>query len=294
MQRLKVSSDMSELLEYGTPALPLRSHVTDLADFSGQATDCHWHEDLEFLLVLQGSMYYFVEDQQYLLTPGMGIFVNSGRLHYGKAVGNDGCLHSFLLTGLPLFKKHEYLEEKYIAPLIHENSVDAMLFSPRISWQKEALGYIDSAISLFRNRQEGYELLLTSLLDRLVLTLYQHLPTAEKKVAQPSGETAMKRMIGFIKKNYGEKIQLDDIAAAGAVCRSRCCQQFKAVLKMSPIEYLTHYRLEKSCELLKNPGNSVTDVAGSCGFGSSSYFGSRFRQKYGVTPREYQQQYIGK
>ena len=291
MQSLKVLNDMSEQVEYGCADLPLRSSETDLAYFYRQTTDCHWHDDLEFLIVLHGSMIYYVEGRPYFLTAGMGIFVNSGRLHYGVAEGTEGCLHQFLLTGLSLFRKHEFLEKKYIFPLIGEQSADAVLLSPQISWQAEALAQISRCCRLFQERPQGYELMMTSQLDLLLLSLCRNaLLESEKKSAVLTQESAMKRMIGYIRKNYAEKILLEDIAAAGAVCRSRCCQQFKAVMHMSPMEYLAFYRLERSRKLLQDPSASITEIAQSCGWGSSSYFGSQFKKQYGVTPREYQKQ----
>jgi len=39
--------------------------------------------------------------------------------------------------------------------------------------------------------------------------------------------------------------------------------------------------------LLDHSGLSITDIAFQCGFASTSYFIARFKEKMGVTPREY-------
>ena len=98
----------------------------------------------------------------------------------------------------------------------------------------------------------------------------------------------LRAMTGYVQAHYTEKIRLEQIAAAGAVCRNRCCVLFRKRLGCSPIEYVTRYRLEKACGLL-GQGATVTEAALACGFNSASYFTELFRRYYGVTPKIYQQ-----
>ena len=39
--------------------------------------------------------------------------------------------------------------------------------------------------------------------------------------------------------------------------------------------------------LRKEPDLSITDVAFACGFNSSQYFATRFRQRFNAAPREF-------
>lgn len=79
-------------------------------------------------------------------------------------------------------------------------------------------------------------------------------------------------MTGFIGQNYDSKITLDDIAASGSVCRSKCCRLFNEYVGQSPNAYLTRYRINKSLEMLRETNMSVIEVSLACGFQSPSYF----------------------
>mgnify|MGYP004494756599 CR=1 FL=1 len=48
-----------------------------------------------------------------------------------------------------------------------------------------------------------------------------------------------------------------------------------------------HVRMSQALFLLDHSGLSITDIAFQCGFASTSYFIARFKEKMGVTPREY-------
>ena len=57
---------------------------------------------------------------------------------------------------------------------------------------------------------------------------------------------------------------------------------------MTPFQYLLHYRLEKGAKQLKLTHNNVTEVAMDCGFSTTSYFIQMFKDKYKVTPKQFQ------
>ena len=60
---------------------------------------------------------------------------------------------------------------------------------------------------------------------------------------------------------------------------------------MTPVEYIRNYRLQKACYLLAESEDAITQIAYSCGLGSSSYFGKTFREKFGCSPLEYRRRW---
>jgi AraC family L-rhamnose operon regulatory protein RhaS len=60
-----------------------------------------------------------------------------------------------------------------------------------------------------------------------------------------------------------------------------------AIVNMSPWEYLIRCRLTMAAyRLRQEPAKSITAIAFACGFNSSQYFATRFRKRFGCTPRE--------
>ena len=60
---------------------------------------------------------------------------------------------------------------------------------------------------------------------------------------------------------------------------------------MSPVEYMTSYRLRKAEQRLTETDEPITQIAYSCGLGSSSYFGKLFREQFGCTPVAYRKEW---
>ena len=63
----------------------------------------------------------------------------------------------------------------------------------------------------------------------------------------------------------------------------------KALLGMTPAEYLGSYRLEKAAAQLRTTDRTITEIALSCGFSTPQYFTRQFRTRFGQPPSEWRQ-----
>lgn len=61
-----------------------------------------------------------------------------------------------------------------------------------------------------------------------------------------------------------------------------------AITNTSPVEHLNRCRFDHAARLLRaEPDRPITEIALACGFGSSQYFATRFRLRFGCSPRSY-------
>jgi AraC family L-rhamnose operon regulatory protein RhaS len=59
---------------------------------------------------------------------------------------------------------------------------------------------------------------------------------------------------------------------------------------MTPVQFLTQYRLETAASLLKKqPDLTVSEIAYAVGFSSGQYFATVFRKRYGCSPTDYRE-----
>jgi AraC family transcriptional regulator, melibiose operon regulatory protein len=285
---LEVFSDLSERLGYNLPDFPLYVRKGDLKLFDRYAAACHWHPDLEFIFVTDGVMECFVNGITVSIDQGNGIFVNSKRLHYGYSSYRVDC--SFLvvavhpsLLGEGMVPCKAYLESKFGA-----NADDYIVLTAQNAWQQEAL----HCMSLIFDEMNGAcnPLQLLSLAVSLCASMGAHIQQGSGHLADLSSSVAVWNMLGYIQRHYDQKITLDDIAAAGSVCRSRCCELFARFVGQAPNSYLMRYRIHKGCEMLRETNRSVCEIAIACGFQSPSYFTYTFRKETGSVPKEYRRQ----
>jgi len=100
--------------------------------------------------------------------------------------------------------------------------------------------------------------------------------------------------IDYIEQNYMNDISLEDISNAIHISKSECCRCFKRAVHSSPVEYLIRFRiLEASRKILCGSleSQSMSDLAESVGFNSTSYFTKLFKKYMSYTPTEYRKIY---
>lgn len=93
------------------------------------------------------------------------------------------------------------------------------------------------------------------------------------------------KAIRYMEENYNQAINIKDIAWSLNMSESNFSLYFKKIVGISPKDYLKNIRLSKAKELLKE--HNVTEVAYSVGYENISYFIKLFKNKYGVTPKQY-------
>ena len=107
----------------------------------------------------------------------------------------------------------------------------------------------------------------------------------ETRRKQQAGVEHVQRACEYIANNYASSITVQDIAASVGVCRSLLNRAFQQHMEISPVQYLTKYRMTQACLLLERTDMAVKAVAYSVGFEDPLYFSRRFREMHGCAPR---------
>ncbi|PJI10330.1 AraC family transcriptional regulator [Clostridium sp. CT7] len=289
MLKIKLSNDNSEIIPYNFNDFEAYAKRCMISYYPGMASANHWHNDFEFTILLKGHMSYSINGESYKLKEGQGIFVNSNQMHYGYSSDGSDCNFVSILIHPSLISIVKRIKENYVLPICKDTSHPLFILYPYIGWQNEIIEMLKNIYTLFREKKDGFELHVMSIFYSLFYILYHNMKNnvTEKKYDDNKNLKAMHDMIGYMQKNYKNKITLSNIASAGNVCRSSCFQIFQLILNKTPISYLTEYRLEKSIDLLKFTSLSITEIALKCGFSGSSYFTEIFRKNMGCTPSQY-------
>ena len=279
-----LNSDASENVAYNNPDFPAYIKEGQLSNYPDFRAVSHWHDDLEFILILEGQMSYDVNGQKISLQTGEGIFVNSRCFHYGYSDTHTECLFLCILLSPQLLSINTYFVQNCLNPLIQNSHFPYQKLSPAIQWQNAILRDLEALFKENIDNVQPFSILEKSAhIFRLLSENMNFFPDYDKNAEDILALTAM---IGYVQKNYPTKTLLKDISSAGNCCKTKCTSLFQKYLSTSPMLYLNRYRLEKSIFLLRNTAMSITEVAYACGFSNTSYFCELFHKYYHITPRQ--------
>lgn len=281
-----IRSDASELLHYDIPDHPVYFRKNDIkAQETFYAVSIHWHDEVEFIYVRSGSIRYQLNGAKVRMKAGEGIFVNSRQLHLIESDQSDCELYCLIFHPLLLCSSN-HVAKQFIAPVIENASMPYLMLKEKVSWHKiilENIAKIEQVIS-----KETGELLVIRNLFTIWTTLYENMEKPKVKEHSPNQDLALvKAMLIFVQENYHKKIDLQAICTAGQVGKTKATTLFEQYLNMTPMEYVNHYRIEKSCMLLMDTDDTMTQIAYETGFSDSSYFSKMFKKRMGISPQQY-------
>ena len=115
-------------------------------------------------------------------------------------------------------------------------------------------------------------------------------PDKESETATGVLSPPVAAAMAYISQHLAQPLSLRDIAQAIFVSPSHLSRTFKQQTGQALTGYIQEQRLRCAAGLLLATGDSVSDIAGRCGFGDSSYFATCFKQHYGISPLQYRRQ----
>ena len=266
----------------GTFDFPLELYYVD-ASHPRYEMPFHWHMECELILLLEGNLDLSVDGEAVFLSAGDCVFVPSGVIHGGTP---RSCIYECLVFDWEhLLQSSALCRQKYASALGGGARIHTLFCAG-----SAAARIADALFESMEKEQPGYEFLTTGLLWQFFGTvLQQRLYAPLSGDAQHSWRHAeqMKNVLRRIRRDYACPLTLDALAAEAGMAPKYFCRVFRQVTGRTPIDYLNYYRVECAAELLCAGGDSITEVALTCGFNDSGYFSRLFKRHKGVSAGAY-------
>ena len=232
----------------------------------------HIHDDYEIYLHVSGDCSFFVNNSLYPIKCGDIILTRPGDVH-------------FLIINQPSVSEHFCL---WFDPACGKELFDFIEgdFCPLVSFPAEKS---DMLVSLFfkladqDSLSSGLEKI--SMVLQIILALSQKSQTPVK--APQSIPNELQEILDYVDLEFSSIAHVSDICEKFNLSASTLGRWFKKHLQISPREFLKAKRLSAAKRML-DMGVSVTESCMRAGFSDCSYFISVFKQKFGITPYQYQ------
>lgn len=174
--------------------------------------------------------------------------------------------------------KNIFTTEKFNS--IEEESFDLEI-EDRLSLLKYCESIIDKSLSPDNYSKFSCKVDFIKLIDELIKNVRASQYNDKLKLVNKS--------IEYINKNYSDAISISEIADILEIDRRRFSDIFQEVTGLSPIKYLTEYRLKEAKRLLKFSSYTISEIADMTGYNDCFYFSKNFKKNVGMCPRRYRE-----
>lgn len=287
---------LREIKQHGTEQFPFQYYREHFNWSRLEMVEWHWHSELEFVEILQGSMECHIGEETIELQKGDTFFINSGVIHKYQALQRcreEQCVFSDILFLPEIIAPHSSLiYEKYVRPIILHGKPFVVMHQTQ-EWEQSIRDLYHHIVNICLSEEDLAELRIQAGVSELWTRLFHYL-YQEKSEQQENknilAQARLRKMMQFIWDHFAEKITLDDIAGSANISKSAALRCFRSGMQTSPVGYLNDYRLNRAKELLLSSHSTVSDIAVSVGFDNVGYFDRVFRRTFGVTPKQFVKQ----
>lgn len=219
------------------------------------------------LWVMEGKMGFLYEGKQMILGENEGVLIDLRCPHYYRSLSSRMVKWEALIGGNATKNYYDLITERWGNTFMVQGEVRSVL--EKLAENLSGLIPDDHQISL------------------LIHTLFVYLSRGKtQRLSEP-----VKDALAYINNNYGERLQIQDVAAKTGLSRSYFTRLFRSETGQSPYDYILNVRIKSAKEMLMGDSQSVARIARLCGFVNTSHFVKVFRKTTGETPTAFRHYY---
>ena len=230
----------------------------------------HFHDTFAIGVIESGVACLRTRRGEWFGGPGTILAFSPGEMHSADPVTAAGYTYRMLYPTLE-FMRHVGLERAplFTSPVIDDDVLSRALHDAHIPVMEGAGG-------------ARAEWRLLAVLSALVkqYAVRTDVPTlaADTRIVEQAQLCLSAR--------FAQRLTLADLAEACAVSPFQLIRKFRRVVGVTPFAYLAQFRVNRAKAMLA-AGNTLSDVAYSCGFSDQSHMTRAFKQAIGVPPGQY-------
>jgi CheY-like chemotaxis protein/ligand-binding sensor domain-containing protein/AraC-like DNA-binding protein len=156
-----------------------------------------------------------------------------------------------------------------------ECGVDDYITKPFSSAYLEAR--IDNLLKIRKQLQEYYRSSLTS-----------GVISISKPSVTSQDDLFIQSIMKYIEENIeNSELSIDGIALFIGLSRTSLFKKIKSLTGLAPVDFIKEIRIQRAAQLIETGEFNISQVAYLIGMNDPRYFSKCFKQKFGVSPREY-------
>ncbi|MCD1260476.1 helix-turn-helix transcriptional regulator [Paenibacillus athensensis] len=251
----------------------------------------HYHEQVEFLALIEGELALQTKNDFSVLSAGDVRVLGSSQLHrtykhhpgpLRYVVFQIDLAQHFDLSTMPYL--HSFSE--LTRPLEQINYI----FQENTAARSEGHALIMEIFNESQTRLPGYELAIGAAIKRLLLLLMRN---DSRGLLESSGEESglnrLRPALDYIDRQLGDKIAVEDVCKLLNLSYHYFIKYFKKVMGMSFVDYVNYKRIKKAERLLLTGDLSIIEVSYEVGIANMAQFYKLFKRHNQISPKEFKQ-----
>ncbi|BCJ98589.1 AraC family transcriptional regulator [Anaerocolumna chitinilytica] len=253
------------------PSFPIIFHLDTMQKYQSNFLP-HWHESLEILYILHGTINVLADAASVTAGKDEIIVINSNNVHYIQTLAEESQYYCLIID-------RKFCEEFNL-------DTGEVVFQRQI--QDHELGEKFKIINEeFHLRKSLYKAKIKATAMDLVISLYRNYTVAESSLSRQIKSDKIeiiKKAIRYIQSNYTQEITITSISAEIGISKYYFCRIFKEITGYTTVSFLNIVKCNNAKKLLQSGKYGVEEAALMSGFDNLSYFSKTYKKHMGNLP----------
>ena len=255
----------------------------------------HFHDDMEVVYVLDGSVILRNGYYTYTLKQGDIFILNDREMHSFQRTDEDNLVMMFQMDLTYFSRYYDSLRNNFFVTDIEDDS-DESLEVLRTLLAKIMMEIIQKGYGYEHKVIESTHNLIACLLSDFQYFVMENgrFKNELKNKGNKILAGRLNRITDYMYDNYARKLTLSEIADREHLSIYYLSHIIKEATGLSFQDLLSYIRVEESERLLLGTNKKIGAIAEETGFSAVRYYIKHFEHWFGMHPLEYRKKYIGK
>lgn len=255
--------------------------IMDFEFDTSEVQNTHFHQNLEIVYVLEGSVEVQIEPETYNLKKGDFLLINANKRHSWRATEEKILLASFQINFTMLA---EYMGTNQV--LFWCNTT-----ADKNESYEQLKRVLDQMLNRFYDKEKEGAIYLNSIYYEAIYLLVAYFMIKADDVRMKENFTPDNSRIfeiqNYVQANYQKQLSLNDLAQKLYLSNAYLSKYIKKHFGLSFLEYVNNIRLFHAVDELVYSEKKITRIALDNGFPTTAAFNKAFKEIYNMTPSAY-------
>lgn len=255
--------------------------IMDFEFDTSEVQNTHFHQNLEIVYVLEGSVEVQIEPETYNLKKGDFLLINANKRHSWRATEEKILLASFQINFTMLA---EYMGTNQL--LFWCNTT-----ADKNESYEQLKRVLDRMLNRFYDKEKEGAIYLNSIYYEAIYLLVAYFMIKADDVRMKENFTPDNSRIfeiqNYVQANYQKQLSLNDLAQKLYLSNAYLSKYIKKHFGLSFLEYVNNIRLFHAVDELLYSEKKITRIALDNGFPTTAAFNKAFKEIYNMTPSAY-------
>ena len=217
----------------------------------------HWHTSIEIFAVMEGSLYFYIDEKEYPLKAGEFLIINSNEVHSIQApVRNET-----IVLQIPLKQFSDYFTAQRFIRFRSRNEESE-------ETDRRMVSLIREMYRVYVSGETGYEFRIRAVFYEVLYLMVS----------------------AYRETEVEENLRLSGLAAMFGYSDAYLSRMFRKYAKVNFKTYLQDIRMAYAYKELLHTDHTISSIALDNGFASSRAFSREFVKRYGILPGRVERQ----